>query len=205
MESFAEQLDLFVRGLGSVTAGLGLYLVALVDSSLLSLPEINDLLLVYVATKFPSKAFYYATMTTLGSATGASLLYWIARRQGHGYLVRKFGGGRIDRVFALFRRYGALCIAVPAILPPPLPFKIFVLSSGVFGLRYRHFLIAILLGRSFRYFGEAYLAVRFGDAAIALLRENFTAVLIGTLVVFAVGFVVVFFGSRLYAQLKPAD
>ena len=188
MDNIAEYLDETVRGLGSVAAGFGLFTVAFFDSSLLSLPEINDLLLIYCGTQFPNKAFYYAFMTVLGSASGASLLYWIARWKGYGFLKRKFSDGKIDSVFRLFTRYGALAIAVPAILPPPFPFKIFVLSSGVFGLRYSSFLVAILLGRSFRYFSEAFLAVRYGEIAMTYLRENASRVLVGTLLVFCLGF-----------------
>ena len=205
MGSIAKQLDEFVRGLGSLSAGLGLFVVAFFDSSLLSLPEINDLLLVYFGTQFPAKAYYYALMTVLGSASGASLLYWIARSKGHSYLERKFSGGKIESVFRLFRRYGALAIAVPAVLPPPFPFKIFVLSSGVFGVTYGRFLAAILLGRSFRYFGEAFLAVRYGELAVTLLRENSTPVLVGTLLVFGVGFVIAWRLLRRKKRLEASN
>ena len=187
MDSIAEYLEKTVRGLGSFAAGFGLFAVAFFDSSLLSLPEINDVLLIYCSAHFSDKAYYYAFMTVLGSALGASLLHWLARWKGYGFLKNRFSDGKIDSVFELFRRYGALAVAVPAILPPPFPFKIFVLSSGVLGLPYSRFLVAILLGRSFRYFGEAFLAVRYGEVAITYLRENATGVLVGTLLVLGVG------------------
>jgi len=187
MDSIAEYLEQTVRGLGSVAAGFGLFVVAFFDSSLLSLPEINDVLLIYCGTQFPDKAYYYAFMTVFGSALGASLLYWLARWKGYSFLKNRFSDGKIDSVFKLFRRYGALAIAVPAILPPPFPFKIFVLSSGVLGLPYSRFLAALLLGRSFRYFGEAFLAVRYGEVAITYFRDNATSVLVGTLLALGVG------------------
>ncbi len=202
MGSIAERLVGAVRGLGSFTGGLGLFVVAFFDSSLLSLPEINDLLLIYFGTRFPSHAYYYAFMTVLGSALGASLLYWLARWKGYGFLKKKFSDGKIDSVFRLFARYGALAVAVPAILPPPFPFKIFVLSAGVLGLPYRRFLLAILLGRSIRYFGEAFLAVRFGDVAIVYLRDNASAVLVGTLLVFAIAFGIFLLRQRRRPLLK---
>lgn len=195
MDSIAEYFEKTVRELGSVTAGLGLFVIAFFDSSLLSLPEINDLLLIYFGTQFSSHAYYYALMTVLGSASGASLLYWIARWKGHNYLKKRFSDGKIDSVFHLFARYGALAVAVPAILPPPFPFKIFVLSSGVFGLPYSRFLVAIFVGRSFRYFGEAFLAVRYGDVAITYLRQNATAVLVVALAAVAV-LLVLYVGFR---------
>ena len=169
-------------GLDSSTAGAGLFIAALFDSSLLSLPEVNDLLLIYFSATFPDNAYFYASMTVLGSLSGASGLYWLAWWKGHGYLQKRFPGGKIDRAFRLFERYGALAVAVPAILPPPFPFKIFVLSSGVLGLSYTRFFAAIVIGRSFRYFGTAYLAVRFGDVAIVYLRENAQFVFVAALV-----------------------
>jgi len=192
MESIAERLEQLVRGLGSTTAGLGLFGIAFFDSSLLSFPEINDLLLVYFGTRFSDNAYYYAAMTVFGSAAGASLLYWLARWKGHGFLKKRFTDGKIDSVFRLFRRYGVLAVAVPAVLPPPFPFKIFVLSSGVLGLPYSRFLVAIIVGRSFRYFGEAFLAVRYGEQAIAYLRESATNVIVAALVAAVIGAGVLF-------------
>jgi len=186
MESLAETLDAFVRGLSSGTAGLGLFGIAFFDSSLLSLPEINDALLLYFGARFPDRAFYYALMTTLGSVTGASLLYGLARWQGFSFLEKRFPEGRIQSVFGLVRRYGAFAVMLPSILPPPFPFKIFVVSSGALGLSIPRFVAAITLGRTVRYFGEAWLAVQYGDQALGYLHANSANVVIGVLVV-AVG------------------
>jgi len=182
MESLAETLDAFVRGLSSGTAGLGLFGIAFFDSSLLSLPEINDALLLYFGARFPEKAFYYALMTMLGSVTGASLLYGLARWKGFSFLERRFSRGRLRKVFGLVRRYGAFAVLLPSILPPPFPFKIFVVSSGALGLSLPRFLAAIVVGRTVRYFGEAWLAVRYGDEALGYLHANAANVLIGVLV-----------------------
>ena len=71
-----------------------------------------------------------------------------------------------------FRRYGLLAILVPSILPPPTPFKIFVLAAGVAKVRPVDFILAIAIGRGFRYFGEGLLAVYYGDQAADFLRQN---------------------------------
>lgn len=190
MTDFATSLEEFVHGLGSLTGGLGLFAIAFFDSSLLSLPEVNDVLLIYFGTKFQSKAFYYAMMTTLGSSAGCSLLYGLARWKGYSFLKQKFSEGRIDTVFRLFKRYGALVVIVPAVLPPPAPFKIFVLSAGVFGLRYPRFITAVLIGRSVRYFGEAWLARRYGEYALTFLHQNTRNALVIVLSLAAIGVVV---------------
>lgn len=186
MESLAETLDAYVRGLASGTAGLGLFGIAFFDSSLLSLPEINDALLLYFGARFPERAFFYALATMLGSVTGASLLYGLARWQGFSFLEKRFPQGRVQSVFGTVRRYGALAVLLPAILPPPFPFKIFVLSAGALGLPIPRFLAAIVVGRTVRYFGEAWLAVRYGNDALGYLHANAANVLIVVLLV-AVG------------------
>ena len=190
MTGIAASLEEFVQGLGSVTGGLGLFAIAFFDSSLLSLPEVNDVLLIYFGTKFKSKAYYYATMMTLSSAAGCSLLYGLARWKGYSFLKSRFSEGRVDTVFRLFKRYGALAVIVPAVLPPPAPFKIFVLSAAVFGLRYSRFITAVLIGRSARYFGEAWLARRYGDYALTFLHQNAKNVLVIVLSLAAIGIVV---------------
>jgi membrane protein YqaA with SNARE-associated domain len=183
METFAATLDQAVRGLSRSTAGFGLFVVAFFDSSLLSLPEINDLLLIYFSARFPENAYFYAFMTAAGSVLGASSLYALARWKGYQLLQKKYARGRLSSVFGLVRRYGMLAVIVPAILPPPLPFKIFVLSAGALGLSLPRFLAAIAVGRLVRYFGAAILAVQYGASAGSFLRANWAAALLAGLAV----------------------
>ncbi|MGH9321675.1 MAG: YqaA family protein [Vicinamibacteria bacterium] len=196
MDRLVETLDQFVRGLSSLTAGIGLFVIAFFDSSLLSLPEVNDVLLVYFGTRFPANAFYYALMTMLGSTVGASLLYGLARWKGYTFVERRFSKGRLNPVLGLVRRYGVFAVALPSILPPPFPFKIFVLSSGAMGLPVYRFLTAIVVGRSVRYFGEAWLALRYGEQAIGFLRAHAGSVLVAVLALVALVTVVHFVYER---------
>jgi uncharacterized membrane protein YdjX (TVP38/TMEM64 family) len=82
----------------------------------------------------------------------------------------------VDRAFKVFRKYGLLAVAVPSIMPPPVPFKIFVLAAGAARVRPRDFLLAITIGRGVRYFGEALLAAWYGQQAITFLHEHGAAV-----------------------------
>ena len=152
--------------------GPGLFIVAFLDSSFLSLPEINDLLVIMLVIQHKERMAYYALMATLGSIAGCLVLYFLGRKGGEALVRRRFGGPRLDRAMGLYHRYGVLAVAIPAILPPPSPFKIFVLLAGVAGLPVAKFVTAIALARGLRYFGEGWLAVRYGDQAIALLEEN---------------------------------
>jgi membrane protein YqaA with SNARE-associated domain len=115
---------------------------------------------------------YYALMTTLGSISGCLALYTLARKGGEAFLRKRFHERHIDRAMDLFQRYGLLAVLIPSILPPPAPFKIFVLAAGVARVKLAHFITAIAIGRGVRYFGEGLLAVWYGEAAADFLREN---------------------------------
>ena len=144
---------------------------------------------------------YYALLATLGSLSGCLVLYFLGRKGGEALVRRRFGGPRLDRAMALYQRYGVLAVAIPAILPPPSPFKVFVLLAGVTRLPVLQFVTALALARGLRYFGEAWLAVRYGDQAIALLEENgHTVSLVVAAVVVAAVVAYLFLSRR-----RPAD
>ena len=115
---------------------------------------------------------YYALMATLGSVAGCLVLYCIGRSGGEALVRRRFDGPRMARALALSKRYGVLAIAVPAILPPPAPFKIFVLLAGVAAVPVWQFAITVAVARGFRYFAVGVLSVRYGDDAIAFIEAN---------------------------------
>ena len=162
----------WVQSFALTIGGPGLFFIAFLDSSFLSLPEINDLLVVLLVIQHKERMLYYALMATLGSLAGCLVLYFIGRKGGAALARRRFGGRRMERALTLYQRYGALAIAIPAILPPPAPFKVFVLLAGIAGVPVLHFASVIALARGFRYTAEAWLAVRYGDQAIALIEEH---------------------------------
>jgi membrane protein YqaA with SNARE-associated domain len=149
----------------------GVFLAALLDSSFLSLPEINDLLVITAAARAPETAWLYVAMATLGSLAGCSILWLIARRGGEALLERRFGGDRVARARRAFQRYDILALAVPAMLPPPMPFKLFVLAAGAFGISFQRFALALVVARGLRYVAWALVGIRYGDAALSLLRS----------------------------------
>ena len=162
----------WVEAFASSLGGPGLFLVAFLDSSFLSLPEVNDVLVVLMVTRNEALMPYYAAMATLGSITGCLVLYVLGRKGGEAILRRRFTGSRLEMAMGLFQRFGVLAIIVPALLPPPAPFKIFVLLSGVARVPWPKFCGAVAVGRGVRYFGEGLLAVRYGDQAIEFLSAN---------------------------------
>jgi membrane protein YqaA with SNARE-associated domain len=156
--------------------GLGLFVVAFVDASVLSLPEVNDILIVYMVTKSPSYLVYYAAMAAAGSVGGSLVVYYIGRKGGEALLRKQFSREQVDRMQARFSRYGVAAVVVPAMLPPPVPLKLFVLGAGVAGMRAGTFAWAIGLGRSVRYLAEGALAYYYGAAAMEYIRHNGTQV-----------------------------
>jgi len=168
MAGFVEWIKGFAISLG----GPGLFVIAFLDSSFLSFPEVNDLLIIWLTTQHKERMLYYALMTTLGSIAGCLALYSLARKGGEAFLRKRFSQRHVELAMERFRRYGLLAILVPSILPPPTPFKIFVLAAGVARVRLSDFILAIAIGRGFRYFGEGLLAVYYGDQAAEFLRQN---------------------------------
>ncbi len=162
----------WVKAFAESIGGPGLFVVAFLDSSFLSLPEVNDLLVIAMVRNDTESMPYYALMATLGSIAGCLVLYLLGRRGGDSLVRRRFGGHRLTRAMELSQRYGILAVAIPAILPPPAPFKVFVLLAGVAKVPVSQFVTAVALGRGFRYFAEGWLAVRYGEQAEALLVEN---------------------------------
>jgi membrane protein YqaA with SNARE-associated domain len=165
-----------IREWASEYGGVGLFVVAVLDSSFLSFPQVNDLLIIYLSTKTPSLMPYYAGMTTAGSLVGCLVLYGFARRGGEVFLRKRFSGERVERGLELYQRHGLLAVVVPSLLPPPTPFKLFVLLAGAAKVSPWKFLAAITIGRGIRYFGQGYLAVLYGEAAVELVRNHGTAV-----------------------------
>ena len=177
----------WVKSFAATLGGPGLFIIAFLDSSLLSFPEVVDLLLMGLVIQHKERVLYYALLSTLGSIAGCFVLYSIARKGGEAFLRRRFKGHHIDRALGLFQKYGLLAVAVPSILPPPVPFKIFVFAAGVARVPPLEFLGAVAIGRGVRYFGEAFLALWYGEAAIAFLKENARTVAYGLAAVVLVG------------------
>lgn len=176
----------------------GLLLISFLDSSVLSFPIINDLLLIQLSIEHPARMPLYALMAATGSVLGCVLLYFIARKGGEAYFHKK-AGPRARSIRHWVETNGFLGMLVAALLPPPTPFKIFVFAAGVFEVPLWSFASAIALARVIRYFGVGYLAIRYGDQALPYLSHHKLQVL-----VFAVLFVLIsYLLSRLVLRPKP--
>jgi membrane protein YqaA with SNARE-associated domain len=165
-------LERYVISLPIYYAAPAMIVIGALDSSLLSLPEINDYLVVARCFKQPSAAIYFPLFAASGSVIGCLILYTIMQRGGQAVLRRRFRRENIERVERAYARFGFLAIAIPALLPPPMPFKIFVATAGTLEYPRWKFLVTVMIARSFRYYVEGILAVFYGKRVLLFLRDN---------------------------------
>lgn len=185
MGRFIERVQLFAAALGAP----GLFIITLLDSSVLSLPEIADLLVISMVIQHPARLVLYASSATLGSIAGCLLLYVIGRKGGDAIVRKRFKAETVDKALGAFKRFGIMAVLIPSILPPPAPFKIFVLLAGVANVGIVPFSIAIAIGRGARYFAEGLLAVWYGKQAMTFISENATTVSLAAVAVLVAGLV----------------
>jgi len=186
VKSFAA----WMYGVALAIGGPGLFAIAFLDSSFISLPQINDILVVLMVTQHKTWMPYYALMATLGSVAGCFAIYYLAERGGEAFLKKRLRAGQTERALALYKRHGVLALVVPALLPPPAPFKLFVLMAGVAEVPRVKFIISIAAARGLRYLILGLLAIQYGDFALELMRTRGREVglwLAGILVVGALG------------------
>jgi membrane protein YqaA with SNARE-associated domain len=162
----------WIQGFALALGGPGLFLIGFLDSSFLSFPEVNDLLVIVMVTQHKERLLYYSLMATLGSVAGCVVLYYVARRGGEAFIRKRFKARHVEGGLKLFRKYGLFVVIVPALLPPPAPFKIFILLAGVAAIPIWQFTAAVFIARFLRYGGEGLLAVFYGERAAAFLAEH---------------------------------
>jgi membrane protein YqaA with SNARE-associated domain len=168
----ARRLGYFIVHVPIYVAGPSMILIGALDSSLLSLPEVNDYLVVARCYTHPKTVFFFPLFATIGSLLGCLLLYTILSRGGRAVLHRRFRVEHVLRVERAYARFGILALVVPALLPPPMPFKIFVATAGALQFPRRRFLLTIFLARSLRYYVEGTLAVFYGQRVLRFFKDN---------------------------------
>jgi membrane protein YqaA with SNARE-associated domain len=151
---------------------LGFIPLGLLDSSVIPLPGSMDVLTIVLAARDAKLWPYYAVMATVGSVLGGLVTYRLARKGGKESLARKVSAKALKRVYGIFERWGFAAIAIPALLPPPMPLVPFVLAAGAMQYSVKKFLLAMTLGRILRYMILAYLAARYGRKMLPFLLQH---------------------------------
>ena len=167
----------------------GLFLIAFLDSSFLSLPEISDLLVISMVTNHKALLLVYVIAATTGSIAGCLVMYYIGKKGGEAVVRKRFASANVERTMASVQRHGMMAVLIPSILPPPMPFKIFVILAGVAGVSVAKFVTAIAVGRGMRYLALGILAVKYGDQAMAYMQEHATTVSLAAVGLLALAFV----------------
>ncbi len=194
LSGWKQKVVAFASGLGAP----GLFLISFLDSSVLTFPIINDLLLIELSIEHPARMPLYAFMASLGSVLGCVVLYFIARKGGEA-LFHKRAGKHAHAIRHWVERNGFVGMLVAALLPPPTPFKFFVLAAGVFEVPLFSYTSAITIARLFRYFGIGFLAIRYGADALPYLIHHKLQVTVVVISVVIVSYVL----SRLLLRHRP--
>jgi membrane protein YqaA with SNARE-associated domain len=177
LSAWKQKIVAFAGALGAP----GLFLISFLDSSVLTFPVINDLLLIELSIQNPLRMPLYAAMAMFGSVLGCLLLYFLAKKGGEAFFHRR-AGERAHAIRHWVERNGFGGMLIAALLPPPTPFKIFVFAAGVFEVPMGSFVSALALARAIRYFGIGYLAIRYGDQAMPFLAQHKLQVTAGAII-----------------------
>lgn len=198
----SKSLTHWFRSLG----GLGLIPLGWLDASVFPLPGSMDILTIVLAARQPDLWAYFALMATIGSVSGSYLTYRLARKGGKEALDRRLSKKNMKRVTEIFERWGFGAIAVPAMLPPPVPMVPFVLAAGAMQYPLNKFLGALTLGRAVRYTALSLLAAHYGHSLVAFIKHQAHPVALAVigLVLAVVGGLVFLYFSRRHAPKRGA-
>ncbi len=179
--------------------GLGFIPLGILDNSVIPLPGSMDVLTLFLSTRKEQFWLYYALMATVGSVIGGFLTYRLARKGGKETLARRFPAKTLKKVYKTFDRWGLGAIAIPALLPPPVPMVPFVFGAGTMQYPVRKFLFALTLGRVIRYTFLAFFAARYGRQILAFISQHAHPglfIIIGVIATLAAVLFVIFAGQR---------
>ena len=174
----------WMHGLG----GLGLVLLGLADNTpfVSAPPGSEDVFLILLSAHHRQWWVYYALMATVGEVLGGYLGYRLAAKGGQETFEKKVGKPRAEKIYKQFEKRGFLTMFTGSILPPPFPFSPMVMAAGVMQYPRKKFFSALVVGRSVRFFAEAWLGRIYGRQMIGFFSRNYR-LLVYALIVMAVG------------------
>jgi membrane protein YqaA with SNARE-associated domain len=173
--------------------GLGFIPLGFLDNSIIPLPGSMDLLTIFLSARKEEFWPYYALMATVGSVIGGYVTYRLARKGGREALERRFRRKTLNKAYKIFERWGFGAIAIPALLPPPVPITPSLFAAGALQYPVRKFLIALTLGRATRYTLLAFAAARYGRRILASIVQHGQAVPLALIGLIAVAVLVLLY------------
>ncbi len=163
-----------------------MFFMGIIDSALVAL--FPDVVMIDLTLQHPHLLLWYVLVCTAGTTLGSIILLQVVKRLGGPWVESKIPPARFKRIHANFERYELMSVAVPACLPPPIPFKPFLLVAGLVEMSWSSFGISMFVGRGIRYLLEAWIALRYGPAALQVLKHHPMLVVIAGIVLLAGGY-----------------
>jgi membrane protein YqaA with SNARE-associated domain len=161
----------WILGMMKLLGIWGVFVIAFADSALLGMPV--DFIVATYVYQDRKRMLIYVAMASLGSALGSIPLYLIGYLGGEKVLRKRIPEERFLKIHRSFERHEFWALMFPGMLPPPMPFKIFVLAAAVFEMKFRDFLIAIFAGRFVRFLVLSVLVLWFGPQILELFGGVF--------------------------------
>jgi membrane protein YqaA with SNARE-associated domain len=162
----------------------GVLVVAALDGAFIGLPV--DAVVAGYVYQDPARFLLYALMASAGSTLGSIVIYVIGYKGGEELLRKRIPPERFERIHAAFDQHPFWSLMLPAMLPPPVPFKVFVLAAAVSEMGFVRFLVAIFSGRMVRFLSLGLLTIKFGPDVVhlfgSLFREHYYLILEAILV-----------------------
>lgn len=174
----------------------GILLLSILDSSGVPVAGVFDALLILIAVERPSVAWLCAGLAVAGSTVGNVILFQAAHRGGRRFMNKAAPAGRGAKFREWFKRYGMVTVFVPALMPIPMPLKLFVISAGVTGTALTEFIAVVVLARTLRYFGAAWLGVTLGRESTDFLKTHAWDFVAGAVVLFLALYSFILFRDR---------
>lgn len=194
--STMKSLQAMLIGFGA----LGILAIGFMDAAFIPLPGGPDVVVMALSHHNHAMMPVYVIAAVVGSTIGSLILYFAARKGGE-TVLRKFSPEKRARVEDLIERYDILAMLLASVLPPPFPFKLFVLSAGAFKMKLWRFIAALIVGRGFRFLLEGIIAVKYGEQATEIFKHNYPKI---GLAVAAAILVIFLFNSLLKRRRREA-
>lgn len=178
-------------------------MIAALDGSVVGLPV--DVVVAGYVYQNHARLLLYVLMASAGSAFGSIIIYVIGYKGGEELLRKRIPAERFAKIHSTFEKHPFWSLMFPAMLPPPTPFKLFVLAAAASEMGFWKFLLAIFSGRVVRFLILALLILKFGPGFVHVLGEMFRSHLYWIWIVLAAALVIILVMAKRRAGRRPAS
>jgi membrane protein YqaA with SNARE-associated domain len=141
--------------------------IGFIDAAAIPVPM--DLIIAGYVWGHKRQFYLYVLLASLGSALGGLIPFFLGRAGGELFLMKRINRARFEQLRDRFEKQEFLAMMVPSILPPPTPWKLFVIAAGVFDMKTWNFILAVFAGRVIRYMVTAVLTIAYGPQIVEIV------------------------------------